>query len=717
MKHRIIKVAAACAALGAWAQGALAQASFPQEITVPEGAIVIYQPQPEKLVGNQLTSRAAMSLLPSGATDPVFGVFWFTANVFTGEEEGMAHVRDIRVSKAHWPDSTPAGEATFTRIVDQAAANADLAISRQRLAASLANAEREQQSLAELKNDPPKIVFADRLSVLLLYDGEPRWSEVEGSSYERVLNTPFLVVRDQRSQTCYLSSGSLWYSSGDAGGPWQPLSKPPADLAQMLPEPDADDPVPSQPPDIIVASQPTELVVSDGPPQWKPVGEGALLYVQNTETPWVRELASGQIYLLISGRWFRAANNSGPWSFVRPDQLPESFKNIPAASDIGGLRVSVAGTEEAEDAVLDAAIPTTAAIERSEAKLEVQYEGQPQFENIPGTQLAQAVNTPSQVLQIGPKYYACDDGVWFTAGDPQGPWEVADSVPEDEIEKIPPSSSAYNLTHVHIYQSTPQVVYVGYTPGYLWSFSRWGVPVYGTGWYYPPHPRYYFPRPYTFGFHVGYNPWTGWNFGVSWNVGFLRFGSRWGGGYRRPGFGCCRGWYGGYRPGWGGGFHRGRTQINIGSINIGNSVNIGNRARVSNRLRNNPKAAQLRRPSVYDQPQARNRKADRAAQRRDLQQARPSRARDNSVLADRSGNVVRKKGEKWQTREGNKWRDAPRPSNRRDVNPSPRDRAAPRIDRGNLQRDLRARQRGMQREKTQRRVPRRTPAPKRPRRR
>ena len=37
----------------------------------------------------------------------------------------------------------------------------------------------------------------------------------------------------------------------------------------------------------------------------------------------------------------------------------------------------------------------------------------------------------------------------------------------------------YNTTHVHIYEATPEVVYVGYTPGYLWSFPYYGVPVYG----------------------------------------------------------------------------------------------------------------------------------------------------------------------------------------------------------------------------------------------
>ena len=656
----------------------------------------------------------------------------------------MTTLRDIKVTRVRWPESKEADEARFTKVVEAAAARSTLSVSTERLSASLANAEREQKSLAELKNDPPKIVFVNELAVLLLYDGDPVWSDVEKSSYERAINTPYLVVRDKRSKASYLSSGSLWYSAKDPLGPWAPITNPPADLVQMLPKPDADDPVPSKPPVVVVATEPTEIVVSDGEPKWTPVGEGALLYVSNTETPWVREVATNQMYVLLSGRWFRAAGASGPWTFVRADQLPPTFAKIPAASDIGGVRVSVAGTEEAEDAVLDAAIPKTAAINRSEAKLDVQYEGEPKFEKIASTSVSQAVNTPAQVLQIGSQYYAVDNGVWFVSPSPKGPWAVADSVPEDQIQQIPPSSSAYNTTYVHVYQSTPQVVYVGYTPGYMWSYPYFGVPVYGTGFYYRPYPGYFYPRPQTFGFHVGYNPWTGWNFGMSWNVGFMHFGMGWGGGFYGPmgGFyrGGCGGWYGGYRPGWGGGFHGGsyrggHNTVNVGSINIGNNVNYGNRQKTAANLRNNPSASKLRQESVYNRPETRARNADKATVQRSAQQAKATRGQANNVLADRDGNVARKTPAGWETREGNKWQNADAAKSKaqnvdrsqakdkaqsvdrsqaqaraQSVDRSAAQAKAQNVDRSSVQRDYEARQRGAQREQTQRQVPRSKPA-------
>lgn len=644
----------ACAAivLAAFAAGANA-VDWPQEVTAPDGnKVVVYQPQPESLKGNVLTGRAAMSLELKNKPEPIFGAFWFTARVDTDQDAGIATVRDMHITKVGWPDSSDEQEQRFTSIVEAALPKAGYEISLERLSASLQSADREKKSLQDLKNTPPKIIFSSQLAVLLLYDGAPKFSPVEKSDYERALNTPFAVVRSKKTQQCYLSSGKLWYTAKDPLGPWTVLATPPADLVKLIPNTASDEPPPKTPPKIVVATEPTELVSTDGAPQWKALPDGNLLYAVNTETPWLRELSSQQMYVLLSGRWFKAASDKGPWTFVRPDQLPESFKKIPPGSDIGGTRVSVAGTEEAEDAMLDQQIPQTAAIKRSEAKLDVKYDGAPKFEKIPGTSVAYAVNTAAQVLQIGNAYYAVDNGVWFTATSATGPWHVADKIPEDQIQQIPPSSPVYNTTYVHIYESTPEVVYVGYTPGYMWSFPYYGVPVYGTGWYYPPYwGAVYYPRPPTWGFHVGYNPWTGWNFGVSWSNGFFSVGASWGGGWGgsfHPGY-CCGGWYGG-------GYRRPPVIVNTGNINIGNSISVGNRTNINNRIdRNRINDNRVGNNNIYNRPENRVRVADRTTATSNLQQARAVSGRDNDVFADKSGNVARRNGDTWETRDHGNW--------------------------------------------------------------
>jgi len=681
-----------------WSANGLAQ-EWPKEMSNDVGTITIYQPQPESLNGNKLTARAAMSIRLKDSDEPIFGAFWFTANVETDSDAGLATVRDLEVSRVRWPESKDAGEQRFSAAVENAAEGHKFEISLEELSASLATAETQAKSLENLKNDPPIIVFKQELGVLVLFDGAPMFSAVENSDYERALNTPMVVVRNTKSKRSYLSSGTLWYEANDPMGPWSATSSPPSDLVSMLPAPDATATAPAKPPLIVTASQPTELISTDGSPSWASLAGGKILYVENTESPWLRELSTGNMYILLSGRWFRSKAETGPWTFVRADELPQSFKEIPPDSDIGGLRVSVAGTKEAQDAMLDAQIPQTAAIKRDEASLAVEYDGTAQFDEIPGTKVSYAVNTGAQVLLVEGLYYAVDNGVWFTSKSATGPWAVADSIPKEEIDKIPPDSPMYNTTYVTIYESTPEVVYVGYTPGYMWSYPYYGVPVYGTGWYYPPYyGRYYYPRPPTWGFHVGYNPWTGWNFGVSWSNGFLTMGVRWGGGYGGgyyPGR-CCGGRYGG-------GYHGGNTIINTGDINIGNNVSVGNRNEVRNRIGNDNNLGGGDRANIYNRPENSRRNADSQTARRDLQQARPATNKANNVYADRDGNVARNNNGNWETRDQGSWKSesrdtTQRPTQSRETSQRDNTRQSPSsFDRNSMDRASQSRQHGASR--------------------
>ncbi|MDO6640270.1 carbohydrate-binding family V/XII [Shewanella sp. 5_MG-2023] len=623
---------------------------WPQDVETKLGTLVVYQPQPESLDGNILMSRAAMSFEVEGQDDPVFGAFWFSARIDTDDD--VALVRNIEVTEVRWPSSTAEDQQTFTDTVSEALATTSFEISMERLSASLENAEQVKRSLDNINNDAPEIVFSNNLSVLLSYDGEPQFSEIENSPYERVLNTPFAVARNTQTNKLYLSSGTFWYVADDPMGPWQVTLYPPEDLVSMVNTEDEAAKSTVNAPQIITTNEPTELVATDGSPNWQSLIDGKLLYVTNTETPWVRETSSGDMYVLLSGRWFKSKKQAGPWQFVRADKLPESFNDIPPESDIGGLRVSVAGTDEANQAVLDAQIPQTAAIKRDEATLEVEYDGEPKFEAVTGTSVSYAVNTATQVLLINQAYYAVDNGVWFTSKTAKGPWIVADNIPDEEIAKIPASSPVYNTTYVQVYDSTPEVVYVGYTPGYMWSYPYYGVPIYGTGWYYPPYRgRYYYPRPPTWGLHVGYNPWTGWNVGVSWSNGFFNAGVVWGGGYgyRRP---CCGGYYGG-------GYRR-PVVINTGRINIGNSISVGNRTKMHNHMRSNKLANNRARPNnLYHREVNRKRLASPSVANKHFNKAKVNKKRTNDVFADKHGNVARDNKGKWENRSDGKWNNVP----------------------------------------------------------
>ena len=69
-------------------------------------------------------------------------------------------------------------------------------------------------------------------------------------------------------------------------------------------------------PAIVVATEPTELIVTQGEPNYVPIDGTQLLYASNTTGHVFKHLGDQQTYVLVTGRWFRAASLAGPWTFV-----------------------------------------------------------------------------------------------------------------------------------------------------------------------------------------------------------------------------------------------------------------------------------------------------------------------------------------------------------------------------------------------------------------
>src|SRR6266576_1703897 len=208
--------------------------SWPRQIAVSAGTIVLYQPQAEKLVGNELTARGAIALKVAGRADPIFGAMWMSAKVDVDRDSGLAWLHDVRITRVRWPDATAEQQARFTQYVEADFPTAGFRMTIERLQASLASAESERSHTDGLKNDAPKIVFSEKLAVLLLYDGEPRLQPVPNTSLALVVNTPFGVVKDTVTGTYWLGAGETsWYSATDPKGPWTPGATPPAAILQL----------------------------------------------------------------------------------------------------------------------------------------------------------------------------------------------------------------------------------------------------------------------------------------------------------------------------------------------------------------------------------------------------------------------------------------------------------------------------------------------------
>ncbi len=657
-------------------------ANWPKEIATEKYTITIYQPQNETydVKKNELISRAAFSIKENDREGLTFGSLWTNASLDVDRETRMMNLASIEVTAVRFPDEVDESKTEqFSAFMEGEIPKWNIEFSQDELIASLE--EVENATYDELDVDPPLIVFSNEPAVLLFIDGEPSLKELD-KNYERVINTAMFVVKEKKSDKYYLSGGELWYSADSPLGPWTYQKKVSNKLEKLkkenLPEDeenaedDLDVPVENNDviPSIVVATKPTELIVIKGESKFVPIQNTKLLYVDNTEADLFMNIETQQYYILLSGRWFTSSSTKGPWVFMASDQLPEDFAKIPEGSDKDGVLASVAGTNAAQEAKYDAQIPQTAAVDRETATASVTYDGDPAFEKIEGISLQYAVNTSSTVLKSGNKYYLCDNAIWFVADSPTGPWKVSDNRPK-EVEKIPSSNPTYNVKYVYIYETTPKVVYVGYTPGYYGCYVYGPTIVYGTGYYYSGwYGPYYYPRPVTYGFSYRYNPYYGWSMGFS--VGF-------GSPYRWYGYG--RGYYGPryyrppvyyHRPPGGYYGHRARPVQYNNYHRYNNNYNRNayhNRKGATHYNRpGNPSTRPTTKPSQPgnrpsqpitkpSQPSNRPSQPTTKPSQPSTRPAQPStnQSKKNNIYSDKQGNIQRKTDKGWEQRQNNTW--------------------------------------------------------------
>jgi len=498
---------------------AVPEEQWPREFDSGGNHFVIYQPQVDRWKGNRLEARSAVMVTQADQTVPAYGIVSLSARTEVDKEARKVALEDLNVAGATFP-AAASRQAYLADLIRKSLPDWPRVISLDRLLADMkiTRAETNAESV-QLKNEPPKIIVSNATSVLILIDGEPVFRPVQSTPYRHVINSPALMLFDPATSRFYLDGEQWWMTATSLNGPWSVATAPPADLDQvragLLAEEEKDphahpQDLPQVPPArVFVSTSPAELIVIQGEPQFSPISKTELVYVTNTDRDVFMDVKGQMFYVLLSGRWFQAKTLQGPWSFVSGARLPRDFTSIPAESAKGYVLASVPGTQQAREAVIANQIPQTATVKRSEAKLNVRYDGDPKFRPIVGTPMEYAVNTDTEVILAEGRYWACTDAVWFVADGPQGPWEVTDYIPS-MIYTIPPSSPVYRVRYVHVYGCTPDFVYFGYTPGYLGAFVSDGVVVYGTGWWYPGwYGNWWFGWPWTWGFGFRFSYWGG----------------------------------------------------------------------------------------------------------------------------------------------------------------------------------------------------------------
>ena len=534
---------------------------WPRQITAGGSSFAVYQPQMEEWAGNLWLARAAFSVANGPSGQPSYGVLWFEARTEVDKVKRVVTFSEIKITKLNFP-AAPDKSSVFQSALQSHVSQKGEVIALDRILTDIAtNHVANTPSGLAVKNDPPKIFFSTSPALLVLIDGGQVMRLVEGTELQRVINTRVLILNDRRTGKFYLRLLDGWLETNDIMGPWQLAQSVPEQLnkalsvaaaskqVDLLSGPASDSKISlkdlarqNELPVIYVSTVPAELLQTRGEPQVAAIPNTELLYVTNTQNDIFVHSATQDHYILVAGRWFGSQSMKGPWTYVAPDKLPADFARIPVSHAKASVLVSVAGTPQAKEAMIANSIPQSATVTRSTAALTVEYDGTPEFKTVENTSLQYAVNTSTPVIAVGSNnYYAVYNGVWFAGISPRGPWSVATSVP-NVIYSIPVSSKLHYVTYVKIYGSTPEVVYVGYTPGYYGTVvTSSNVVVYGTGWYYPPYVgAYWYGAPYTYGYGVVFN-WgvaSGWSYayatsyysaaGVAWanaytgNVGYAR---------------------------------------------------------------------------------------------------------------------------------------------------------------------------------------------------
>ncbi len=516
---------------------------WPKQIVLDDYVLTVYAPESEKLENNILDGRAAFSLYDKQHL-PIFGAMWFRCRVLTDVAKNEVYFEDIQVVNANFPEASVENIKQLQNIIASSSKDWRFNTNLKEFYEKKASLDQNTSISESLNNTPPKIYFSKVPAMLVSIDGEPILEKVNGSAlYQYVVNTSSFIVQSSSDKQFYLSIGNWWYISASATGPWKTIQTPPSFILQLaknakeLNQNGASTPLDQSttPPKLIVANEPAELIQTDGEPDLS-VGYESIFTISNSDDEIVYESTSDQYYILLSGRWYKTRKlESGTWAFVEPETLPIVFRAIPTDSPLAHLRLSVPGTPEAISAALDNAIPQTAVVDRNAAIMQLDFDGEPQFAPIDGTKLQYGVNTSGCIIMdVDSKYYAVDQAIWFTSDSPKGPWKVADHFP-DEVKKLPANCPVFNLKYVYIYDSSPDVVYVGYTAGYTGAFIYHGIVVFGTGYRYKSwYGNLYIPGPYTYGYGTKAKKKSNVNVFVSYGYGYGGYGY---GGYPYGGYG------------------------------------------------------------------------------------------------------------------------------------------------------------------------------------
>jgi hypothetical protein len=196
----------------------------------------------------------------------------------------------------------------------------------------------------------PKIYVATEPAELLVIDGAPNYTPLQGTNLLYVSNTTGQIFKRTVDQKTYVLLSGRWYAAPLLEGTWTFVlgAQLPPDFAQ-IPDDSPKENVKASVPGTVQAQEalianslPQTAVVTisqarltppqyDGAPQLQPIAGTPLYYVVNSSLP-VIQVSPSSYFAVENGVWFTTTALSGPW--VVATTVPSVIYTIPPSSPL-----------------------------------------------------------------------------------------------------------------------------------------------------------------------------------------------------------------------------------------------------------------------------------------------------------------------------------------------------------------------------------------------
>ncbi|MEY4942101.1 MAG: hypothetical protein RL254_282, partial [Planctomycetota bacterium] len=194
-------------------QTAAVASEWPQAVTENGATYTVNEPSYTAISGNSVTMRAVVNVKRGTAT-PTSGTLEVTAVIATSDTPGIVELNEFTVTRCDFADgSGETVKAEFTKLLDGIGFDATLSTIVEGIAIDAS------RDVTGLSNAVPTIKVVETAAVLISVNGKPQFGGCGSSGWQRVVNTPCILLKSPDNAWYARLGGSHWVSAASINGP------------------------------------------------------------------------------------------------------------------------------------------------------------------------------------------------------------------------------------------------------------------------------------------------------------------------------------------------------------------------------------------------------------------------------------------------------------------------------------------------------------------